>query len=88
MLFRSRVTPALRRLAAPTGLDDCLRAIAAEHGRPMSSAPLIDFARFEGLPALVVAFTDAAGEQWIWVAGPDCGLGAAAASTRYRAKVG
>ena len=26
------------------------------------------------LPALVVAFTDAAGEQWIWVAGPDCGL--------------
>jgi hypothetical protein len=83
-----KVTPALRRLAAPAALDDCLRAIAAEHGRPVSSVPLIDYALFEGLPALVVSFTDTAGEQWIWVAGPDCGLDNAAASTRYRAKVG
>jgi hypothetical protein len=83
-----RVAPALRRLAAPAPLDGCLRAIAAEHGRPVSSVPLIDYARFEGLPALVVSFTDAAGEHWIWVAGPDCGIDNAAASTRYRAKVG
>jgi negative regulator of sigma E activity len=84
----AQVTPALRRLAAPAALDDCLRAIAAAHGRSLGSGPLIDYARFDGLPALVVAFTDAAGEQWIWVAGPDCGLATAAASTRYRAKVG
>jgi hypothetical protein len=84
----ARVAEPLRRLAATGPLEDCLRTIAAEHGRPMSSVPLVDYASFEGSPALVVAFTNDAGEQWIWVAGPDCGEGTAAASTLYRAKVG
>jgi hypothetical protein len=84
----AQVAEPLRRLAATGPLEDCLRTIAAEHGRSMSSVPLVDYASFEGSPALVVAFTDDAGERWIWVAGPECGLGTAAASTLYRAKVG
>jgi hypothetical protein len=82
------VPPALRRLVAPEAMDGCLAAIGAEHPRRATSIQLIDLASFEGSPAVVVLFTDAGGQRWVWVSGPDCGLGGAGADTRYQAKVG
>jgi hypothetical protein len=59
----------LARLAGPTALDDCLTAIGtAEGGRPTS----VDFARYQGQPALIVALNG--GSARVVVAGPDCGL--------------
>jgi hypothetical protein len=82
------VAPPLRRLTAPAALSDCLAAIGAEHPRPATAIELVDYAAFEGAPALTVVFTDATGERRVWVAGPDCGLPGAGADTRYQANVG
>jgi negative regulator of sigma E activity len=87
-LAAAEVPAALRRLAAPAALGACLAALGAGHPRPATSVDLVDYAAFEGTPALVVAFTDTAGEQWIYVAGPRCGLDPADGDTGYRAKVG
>lgn len=82
------VPAGLRRLADLTALETCLAAVTAEHGRGEISVQTVDYASFEGAPALVVVFTSPAGERWAWVAGPDCGLPGSAADTRQRARVG
>jgi hypothetical protein len=48
---------------------------------------LVDYASFEGSPALVVSFVDQAGERWAWVAGPECGQPQSGADTRYSTRV-
>jgi hypothetical protein len=80
------VDPALSRLAAPPALQACLDAIMAAHGHAITSDS-VDFARFEGTPALIVQFTSAAG-SWAWVSGPECGTPGVGADTRYKVKVG
>ncbi len=87
-LAEAEVPVALRRLTAPAALSSCLAAIGGEHPRPAAVMELVDYASFEGSPALLVVFTDSAGERWVWVTGPDCGQGNTGAGTRYRAKVG
>jgi len=81
----SSASPQLGRLTAPAALAECLGAIATEHGVPITTTTAVDYARYEGKPALVVFFTDAAGQQWAWVAGPDCGPGGA--DTQYSTRV-
>jgi len=61
---------ALARLTTPAGLAACLAAVAAVHpGTPV----LLDYARFEGEPALVIVVRQATLSKII-VVGPDCGL--------------
>ncbi|HEX2773266.1 MAG TPA: hypothetical protein VHN18_12650 [Micromonosporaceae bacterium] len=69
-------------------LSACLRAIAGEHGRGTPRFEVVDYARFEGKPALVVVFADADGQRWAWVVAPECGQRQAGAAARYTARVG
>lgn len=85
-----RVPPGtgLTRLDDQTALATCLNAVGVEHGTALASVNVVDYASFAGRPALVVAFTDAAGQQWVWVSGPECGVPGSGADTRYRSRVG
>lgn len=81
------VVPGLDRLAGADALAACLNAVAAVHGRGTISVDGVDYAAFEGVPALVITFTDRAGERWVWVAGTACGV-ASDPDTRYRTRLG
>jgi hypothetical protein len=83
----AEVPLALRRLIAPAELSACLSAVGAAHPRPATDVDLVDYAAFEGSPALIVRFTDSAGERWVYAAGPDCGRAGVGADTRYRSRV-
>ncbi|MGI5246308.1 hypothetical protein [Dactylosporangium sp. CA-139066] len=74
----------LARLAQPAARAACLGAITGEYGGQVS---LVDYAAFEGRPALVVVVDGTrvgAGKRLIVVVGPDCGIGGAIADERYR----
>ncbi|MFI6758201.1 hypothetical protein ACIBF5_03510 [Micromonospora sp. NPDC050417] len=85
---RVRIPAALARLGDPTALTACLDAIALTHGLGPVTFKLVDFATFEGNPALVVAFTDQTGARWGWVSGVACGQPGSGPDTRYHARVG
>jgi hypothetical protein len=78
----------LAALTAPGVLGTCLNAIALEHNRGQATIEVVDFARYEGNPALVVFFTDGNGERWIWASGPACGQPGSGADTRGNAALG
>lgn len=78
----------LGRLTGRAALDSCLAAVAAEHAGGAVTVDLVDYASFEGRPALVVTFVDAAGARWAWVSGPECGVPGSGADTRFRTRVG
>ncbi|SBT49732.1 hypothetical protein [Micromonospora auratinigra] len=78
----------LDRLGRRETLGACLAAIAAEHGTGAVDVSLVDYASFQGSPALVVTFTDASGGRWAWVSGPECGVPGSGADTRFRTRVG
>lgn len=78
----------LERLVGRVARAACLDAVAAAHGRGPVVVDLVDYASFEGSPAVVVSFVDRAGERWAWVAGPECGQPQSGADTRYRTRVG
>ncbi len=75
------------RLRMQTALRACIEAIAARRGAGEITPQTIDFARFDGSPALVVAFT-AAGDSWVWAVGPACGAPGVGADVRASVKVG
>ncbi|MET8911204.1 hypothetical protein [Micromonospora sp. NPDC004551] len=78
----------LERLARPEALAACLTEIGAEHRAGPLTVDLVDYARFQGSPALVVTFTDAGGARWAWVSGPECGVPGSGADTRFTTRVG
>jgi hypothetical protein len=61
---------ALARLATTAGVADCLRSVAASYP---GVAVVLDYARFEGQPALVIVVRQADSSKIIAV-GPECGL--------------
>jgi hypothetical protein len=75
----------LARLQAPPALDSCLAAIALAHGRGALNIESVDYGTFEGSPAVIVFFTDPAGERWAWASGPNCGV--AGSDALYRTRV-
>jgi hypothetical protein len=80
---RVALAPAgLDRLATPQGLNSCLEAVAQ---RLPGSVTLVDYARFNDVPALIILIDSQAG-NWVLVAGADCG--AADANELYRSHVG
>ncbi len=81
-----RVDPSLLRLTDREALLGCLEAIAAQHGQPIA-AEAVEYARFQGTPAVVVRFTAGTG-RWAWVSGGTCGTPAGEAATLYQAKIG
>ncbi|MFG3698907.1 hypothetical protein ACGF5C_13470 [Micromonospora sp. NPDC047620] len=78
----------LGRLADPAALSDCIHEIGAEHGGGPLVVDVVDYARFQGQPALVVRFTDNSGAHWAWVSGPECGVPGSGSDSRYRTRVG
>ncbi|MFD2766294.1 hypothetical protein [Micromonospora eburnea] len=78
----------LDRLNRPEALESCLRSISAEHAGGPLTVDLVDYASFQGSPALVVTFLDGTGERWAWVSGPECGVPGSEADTRFRTRVG
>ncbi|MEV0805426.1 hypothetical protein [Micromonospora sp. NPDC050200] len=78
----------LDRLAAPGALDACLAEVSAEHGRGRITVELLDYATFQGEPALVLRFVDPSGQRWAWASGAECGVPGSGADTRYQARVG
>lgn len=64
--------PGLQRLRARTALLACLEAIARENADGPITVQAVDFARFQGEPAVIVQFTAARGGS-SWASGPDCG---------------
>jgi hypothetical protein len=74
----------LRRLLDPVARAACLNAVVGEYGGQVA---LVDYARFEGQPALVVIVDGTrvgAGKRLVLVVGPDCGIGGAIADELYR----
>ncbi len=65
-----KVPQELSRLLAIPALDDCLTAIRTSYP---GAVTIVDYARFEGMPALLVAITEATGSTRVVVTGPDCG---------------
>lgn len=78
----------LDRLTDPGALETCLAEIGIGHNAGRLAVEVVDYARFEGRPALVVRFTDETGARWAWVSGPECGVPGSGADTRYRTQVG
>ncbi|MBX6355467.1 MAG: hypothetical protein IRZ05_06360 [Micromonosporaceae bacterium] len=72
----SGVPEPLRRLTDPAALSACLAAIKAADAQPATQVRLVDLARFEGSPAVVVLLPDV-----VWVSGANCGL--TGPDTRY-----
>lgn len=62
----------LSRLLPLPALHECLDAIAAENGEGPISPQSVDYAQFDGKPAVVVRFTAASG-SWAWASGASCG---------------
>lgn len=78
----------LHRLAEADARTACLQAILALYG---GTTTLVDYARFQGSPALVVLLDGArgvTGQKWVVVVGPECGSGGVIADQRYSAQVG
>lgn len=74
----------LRRLQDPAARGACLNAVVGEYGGQVA---LVDYARFEGRPALVVIVDGtrlAAGKRLVLAVGPTCGIGGAIADELYR----
>jgi hypothetical protein len=74
--YSGAVPPELSRLADPAALAACLFSIKEAYAQPGASVRLVDLARFEGSPAVVVLLPDS-----VWVSGPACGQ--AGPDTRY-----
>lgn len=79
--------PMLQRLLDRGALAVCLDAIARQNDAGQITVDSVDYARFEGNPALIVRFTAANG-TWAWVAGPDCGAPGGDSDTVYQLPVG
>jgi hypothetical protein len=76
----------LARLADDAALAACLTAVTTAHGRGMLVVDFVDYASFDRSPAMVVVFTDPAGERWVRVVGPECGP--AGPDDRYQLRIG
>ncbi|WP_433372528.1 hypothetical protein ACQPZX_49640 [Actinoplanes sp. CA-142083] len=73
---RSAAVPAapapLARLNVTSALQECLDLIAGENGAGPITTETVDYAKFDGKPAIVVRFTAGNG-AWAWASGPSCG---------------
>jgi hypothetical protein len=89
-MMSDKTIDALGRLRAPMALRACIDAIAAETDET-SIAPItvqaVDYARYDGAPAVVFQFTAPNG-SWVWAVGPDCGTPGVGADKLASVQVG
>ncbi|SNY58747.1 hypothetical protein [Paractinoplanes atraurantiacus] len=78
--------PELSRLMPPEALQECLDLIQQANAGGPIDVESVDYARFDGSPAVVVRFTAANG-VWAWASGPACGTPAGGADTLARVPV-
>ncbi len=78
---------ALYRLRGADGLAACLEAIAEQRGGIPIIVESVDYARYDGSPAVVVRFV-ADGVTWAVAAGPECGAPGRGANSLGTARVG
>jgi hypothetical protein len=83
----SGVESALQRLTSPSALAECLAAIEQANGGGALSEKSVDYARFDGAPAVIVRFTARNG-RWAWASGADCGTPPGDAATLDKVPVG
>lgn len=76
----------LSRLTPGPGLQDCLNAIQQANARGTISVQSVDYAKFDGSPAVIVRFTAENG-GWAWASGPACGTPASGPDTLGRVPV-
>jgi hypothetical protein len=77
----------LERLTLGDALQACLDAIERQNAAGPITAPVVDYARFDGSPALIVRFTADNG-SWVWATGPDCGASGVGAAKLASVQVG
>ncbi|MEV4640231.1 hypothetical protein AB0J80_23080 [Actinoplanes sp. NPDC049548] len=77
----------LDRLKVQEALLACLDAISAANDAGPVTAQSVDYARYEGSPAVIVQFTAGNG-TWVWAAGADCGARGSGADKLGSSKVG
>jgi anti-sigma factor RsiW len=77
----------LQRLRVRAALMACLESIARENNGGPITVETVDYARFQGSPAVVVHFS-AGGQSWAWASGPACGTPVAGADRLLRVRVG
>ena len=82
---RESIDP-LERLRVRAALEACLQAIAQQQGASIA-VQTVDYARFEGTPALIVRFV-ADGVTWAVAAGPECGATGRGADSLRSLRVG
>ncbi|WP_430784761.1 hypothetical protein [Actinoplanes sp. G11-F43] len=76
----------LGRLDDTGALLACIEAITAENAGGTLSVESVDYARFDGKPAVIVRFSAANG-QWVWAVGPECGSPGAGADAAQKLPV-
>lgn len=84
----TEVPEPLRQLTQPDVRAACLKALVAQYG---GAPALLDYARYQGSPALIVLIDGAQGvigRKWVVAVGPKCGAGGAVTDQRYSARVG
>ena len=82
----AQVPPALRHLwPAP---ERCLAAVADSYAAGGATIEVVDFAYFEGRPALVIWIKTQDGMRWVSVSGEDCGDPLAGPDELHRAPAG
>jgi len=84
---RAESEGALGRLGVQQALLACIDAISEQNGAGAVTAQTVDFARFNGAPALIVQFTAGNG-TWVWATGAECGTPAGDADKLAAVKVG
>jgi hypothetical protein len=78
----------LTQLTGAAARAACLDAITRQYG---GTVAVVDYARYEGLPALVVVLTGtrvAADRRWVVVVGPTCGHNGAIGDERFSGPLG
>jgi hypothetical protein len=65
--------PLFRLWADPEARAACLALIMSALRPPPVTIDAVDFATFEGEPAVVIWATTGDAQRWAWVSGPDCG---------------
>jgi hypothetical protein len=82
----AQLDPALRDIRSQPG--PCLAEINDLYAPSPVTVEAVDFATFEGTPALVAWIDTGGGHREVVVAGPDCGQPGAGADVRHRTPVG
>jgi hypothetical protein len=76
----------LARLNMPDAVAACIQEITRANGGMVISVDFMDYARFNGSPALIVRFSATNG-SWVWAVGPECGTPGAGADELERVPV-